>query len=124
MPAARLALRFPPQARLKSGRDFAELRLRGRRLVFGCLILNWMVPSRNARPRLGVIVGRKVGPAVDRTRARRLMREAFRLRQHDLVQPAELVLVARPSIVGKSLAKVAHDYEVLLQRAGLLKPEA
>ena len=122
MAATRPALRLPPQARLKTGRDFAELRQRGRRLVFGCLILNWLAPSRTSHSRLGVVVGRKVGPAVDRSRARRLMREVFRLRQHDLTQPAEMVLVARASIVGKTLAAVGHDYEVLLQRAGLLKP--
>lgn len=40
----------------------------------------------NARPhhRLGLSVGRSVGTAVLRTRCKRLVREAFRLLQHDL----------------------------------------
>jgi ribonuclease P protein component len=121
MPAGRPDLRFPACSRLKTGRDFAGLRQQGRRLVFGCLILNWLATPQAPRSRLGVVVGRRVGPAVDRSRARRLMREAFRQRQHDLAQPVDLVLVARASIVGKRLASVAHDYGVLLQRAGLLR---
>ena len=56
-----------------------------------------------------------------RNRARRLLRESFRLHQHELAQPVDLVLVARPSISGKGLADVEKDFLTTLRKAGLLK---
>lgn len=44
--------------------------------------------------RLGLSVSRKVGNAVVRNRWKRLIREAFRLHEHEL--PAGIDLVARP----------------------------
>jgi ribonuclease P protein component len=46
-------------------------------------------------PRLGVTVSRKVGSAVIRNRIKRLIREAFRLQQHQLPSCMDLVVVAR-----------------------------
>lgn len=45
-------------------------------------------------PRLGLSVGRRVGHAVRRHRVKRLLREAFRLEQHDLPAGVDLVVVA------------------------------
>jgi ribonuclease P protein component len=56
-----------------------------------------------------------------RNRARRLLRESFRLHQHGLAQPVDLVLVARPSIVGKDFAQVERDFLTTLRKAGLLR---
>src|SRR5437899_2628104 len=94
-------LRFGRAARIKQGRDFARMRQEGQRLVNGCLIANWRSLPAESRSRLGVITSRKVGGAVARSRARRLLREAYRLHQHELAKPLDLVLVARPSIAGK-----------------------
>jgi ribonuclease P protein component len=71
-----------------------------------------------------VITARKVGGAVARTRARRLLREAFRLHQLELAQPVDLVLVAQPSIAGKGFVEVERDYLAALRRARLLKEAA
>src|SRR5262245_42522163 len=112
---------FKRSARIKHGRDFARVRLEGERLVVGCLIANWRRLPAAASSRLGVITSVKVGGAVVRNRARRLLRESFRLHQNDLVQPLELVLVARPSIAGKGFAAVEKDFLTTLRKAGLLK---
>ena len=71
--------------------------------------------------KLGVVTSKKIGGAVERSRARRLLRESFRLHQHELAQPVELVLVARNSIAGKDFAEVEKDFLAALRRAGLLK---
>src|SRR5205807_4465387 len=116
-------LRFNRQARIKQGRDFARLRQGGARLAMGCLIANWRRLPADSRSRLGVITSGKVGNAVVRSRARRLLRESFRLHQHELAQPVELVLVARQSIVGKGFAEVERDFLTTLRKARLLKSE-
>jgi ribonuclease P protein component len=116
-----VSLRFPRARRIKQGRDFLRAKTQGRRMVHGCLIANWLALPAGTPSRLGVITGRKLGNAVVRARARRLLREAFRLHQHDLVQPLDLVLVARPSIVGKKYASVEGDFLVALGRARLLQ---
>ena len=58
----------------------------------------YALPNGLGHPRLGMSVGRKVGTAVRRNRIRRLIRESFRLLQHDLPEGKgyDLVVVVRP----------------------------
>jgi ribonuclease P protein component len=118
MAAAPASLGFPRSRRIKQGRDFQRAKTAGKRAVSGCLILNWLPASQT---RLGVITSKKIGNAVARARARRLLREAFRLNQLRLAQPLDLVLVARLSIVGKRFAEVEKDLLQGLRKASLLK---
>src|ERR1700742_3000472 len=120
MPAEPSRLKFGRAMRIKQGRDFSRVRKDGERLVYGCLIANWRKLPPESAPRLGVITSGKLGNAVVRNRARRLLREAFRSHQHDLAQPVDLVLVARASIVGKGFAEVEKDFLTTLRRAKLL----
>jgi ribonuclease P protein component len=108
-------------ARIKQGRDFARIRQQGSRTVGSCLIANWLAIPEQEHPRLGVITSGKIGGAVERNRARRLMRESFRVHQHDLEPSVDLVLVARTSIRNKSFATVEKDFLTTLRKAGLLK---
>ena len=114
-------LRFGRTARIKQGRDFAQVRQLGQRVTTGCLIANWQTLATPAHSRLGVVTARRLGNAVVRNRARRLLRETFRLHQHELTAPVNLVLVARTSIVGKPFASVEKDFLTTLRKAGLLK---
>ena len=114
-------LGFGREMRIKQGRDFAALRQQGQRLVNGCLVANWRRAPSGAGSRLGVITSGKIGNAVARSRARRLLREAFRLHQHELAAAVELVLVARQSLVGKGFGEVERDFVNTLRKARLLK---
>jgi ribonuclease P protein component len=114
-------LRLGRASRLAQSRDFARVRQAGERLAQGCLIANWHRLPAGAPPKLGVVTSKKIGGAVARNRARRLLRESFRLHQHELAQPVELVLVARNSIAGKHFAGVEKDFLAALKRAGLMK---
>ena len=59
-------------------------------------LMAYALPNALGYPRLGMSVNRKVGTAVRRNRIRRLIRESFRLLQHDLPQGYDLVVVVRP----------------------------
>jgi ribonuclease P protein component len=107
--------------RLRHKADFSRIRLEGKRLSKGCLVANWLALPPEAHPKLGVITSRKLGKAHIRSRARRLLRETFRLHQYDLREPVAMVLVARTSIVGRKLVDVERDFLSLLRQARLLK---
>ncbi len=121
MNAAPKRLRLGRKSRLAQSRDFARVRQSGQRLALGCLIANWDRLPEGSTSKLGIVTSKKIGGAVERSRARRLLRESFRLHQHELAQPVELVLVARNSIAGKEFAQVEKDFLAALRRASLLK---
>lgn len=112
--------RLGRSSRIEQSGEFARIRQQGRRLAAGCLIANWQRLPDGAKPKLGVVTSRKIGGAVERNRARRLLRESFRQHQHEFTQPVEIILIARNSIAGKNFAEVEKDYLTALKRAGLL----
>lgn len=60
-------------------------------------------------PRLGLSVSRRVGTAPKRNRIKRLLRESFRLMQHDLPTGYDFVIVVRPHET-----QMLADYQRLL----------
>lgn len=118
-PSTRLTL--GATQRFKQTRDFVRLKAQGRRLARGSVLMNWGELPAAGRSRFGVVAAKRIGNAVVRNRAKRLLRQAFRLHQHELRVPSEIVLVARDSIAGKPFADVERDYLAALRSAGLLK---
>ena len=71
--------------------------------------------------RLGVVASKRTFPrAVDRNRARRRLREAFRLNRGRLAGPSDFVLLARRRILGATFPELERDLRALFRRAGLL----
>lgn len=87
--------RFPKTHRVLRKVDFERALRDGRRGTDARLTM-WVHPNKLPHPRLGLIVGRRHGGAVQRNRIKRLLREAFRLRQYDL--PAGYDLVCTPRV--------------------------
>jgi ribonuclease P protein component len=120
-PQARLTL--GREKRFQKGPEFARVKETGRRLVRGCLVANWIVCPENTFSRLGLITSKKMGNAIRRSRARRLMREAFRHHQHEFTQPIELVLIARRSINEKDFGQVERTFLQLMTEAGVMREQ-
>jgi ribonuclease P protein component len=118
--AAPKRLRLGRSSRLAQSRDFARVRQTGERLAQGCLIANWSRLPAGAASKIGVVTSKKIGGAVVRSRARRLLRESFRLHQFQIA-PVELVLVARNSITEKDFAGVERDFLSAMKRGGLVR---
>ncbi|NQU11815.1 ribonuclease P protein component [bacterium] len=112
---------FPKRERLQRGSEFRRVFDNGRKVV-GRLAVLYVRPGGSGGPacRLGLVTSRKVGDAVDRNRARRLLREAYRRHKNELQPSLELVIIARPAINGRSYADVETEMIGLFARANML----
>ena len=120
IPEAPARLRLTRAMRIRQGSDFARLKRQGRRLAHGCLVINWLELSAGSQSRFAVITTRKLGNAVVRNRCRRLLRECFRVHQHALRQPVEMVMIARRSLVDCKYASVEQNYLAVMHDAKLI----
>jgi len=87
--------RLPRELRLTNGRQFDHVRAARVTRSAGPLRVGGR-PNDLPHCRLGMAVSRKVGNAVTRNRIRRMIRESFRLLQHDLPGGYDLVVIAKP----------------------------
>ena len=107
----RRAFLFPRSARIASRRRFEELYASDPKRV-GRYVVAWHAPSETASHRLGVTAAKRTfRDAHERNRAKRLMREAFRLLVKDGRMPegVEWVFVGRSSLGGKKVQDVVED---------------
>jgi ribonuclease P protein component len=71
--------------------------------------------------RLGVVASRRsFRRAVDRARAKRMLREAYRLNRHRFGAAGVVVLVARPALLAAHLASVEQDLLSLADRGRIM----
>lgn len=87
--------RFGRRARLPNERAFRAVFDAQFSRGIGPLVI-YTRPNEVDGPRLGLVVGRRVGTAVRRNRIKRLLREAFRHSQHDFPDDYDVIIVVRP----------------------------
>lgn len=101
--------------------DFEAVLQSGRRFASRNFVLR---AHLNACPhaRLGIIAGKKAASrAVDRNRARRLIREAFRT-AHGRLGPYDLTIQLRGDLRGESNGRVREELGKLLESVARLAP--
>jgi len=76
--------------------------------------------NRTDTNRVGITVGKKLGKAHIRNRARRRLREVYRLNEALLTPGWDIVIVARSKSVEAEFAKLTKSFLTLARKAGLL----
>ncbi len=114
-----LGFTLPKEARLLKRAEFLRVYEQGTRIE-GRFMTVFILPSGQSLHRVGITATRKaIGKAHDRNRAKRLLREVFRLSRAELDQLEtrfDWVLNARRSIIHKKLEKPLEEFKQIVER--------
>ena len=92
---------------------FRRLYHQGKNKVSPWVAVYWK-KNRLSKNRLGITTSKKLGGAVQRNRARRLIKEAYRLIEPELKPGFDIVIVARQRTVTAKMQQVRKSLDMLL----------
>jgi ribonuclease P protein component len=105
--------------RLTNSTDFKRVRRFGKSYAHP-LVMLVALPIPGGKTRLGVIAGRSVGNAVQRNRAKRMVREALRALIPHIKPGWDIILISRCPILKSELTEIQDTLSQLLIKANLI----
>jgi len=76
-----------------------------------------VLPNRSDAARLGIVASKKLGHAVQRNRAKRLIRDLFRKHRSNLgTAGVDVVVIPRRELLHAPYASLEADYQSVLRR--------
>ena len=106
--------------KIKSKKEFQGVYEKGHSVI-DALAVFYVLPCENETLKIGFAVGKKVGNAVVRNHAKRMMREVFRHHKDELVLGTRLIWVARKKLVQADFKTYERVFLRLAKRAALLR---
>jgi ribonuclease P protein component len=102
-----------PYERIRRRADYQRVYERGARFHSRyCTV--FILPNQSRIGRLGIAATRKLGGAVQRNRAKRLIREVFRCNK--IAAGFDVVVIPKRTLLDASLITIEADYRALLER--------
>lgn len=112
-----LRYKFPKTEKLKKNWEFLRVYKEGKKYK-GDYILIYIL-QKQPSCKIGISTPKRIiGKAVTRNRAKRLIRETYRLNKHLLRNNINLVVVATQKIIGIGYKDLEKDFLNLLTKAG------
>lgn len=105
---------------LRKDADFDNVYKRGRSVGDKYVVVFYIKNHRDIN-RTCFLASKKVGNSVRRNRARRLMRESYRLMKDRLPIGYDIIIIARNTITGRTFFEVDKSIKRAFSKAGLLK---
>ena len=102
--------------------QFRRLYKKGKSYVTPTMVVYILKNNQNEN-RLGITAGKKVGGAVQRNRAKRRIRELFRISADNLKNGYDFCIVARCFTVNAPHEKVVQDFRTSVKKLGVWKDE-
>jgi len=110
---------LPPARRIRRRGEFQRVFDAGRR-AHGRYFTIIAAPAPGPDTRLGIVASKKLGGAVVRNRAKRLIRQVFRT-EPSPERPSDLVIIPKSSALEAVVTDLATDYRATLRRLSLSK---
>lgn len=104
---------------IKENRDFSRIYKKGKSFVSPALV-TYIMKNKSHNLRYGITTGKKIGNAVKRTRARRVIRASYYHLFHEIKPGYDFIFVARgktPFVKSQVVEKAMRQH---LRSAGLL----
>ena len=109
--------KFPKSDRLLKRELFRRVYDEGRKFQARYFIA-FVLENQDDRTRLGITATRKIGKAVERNRARRLVREVFRKNRWLVPQGVDIVINVKRPLVEAGLNDLETDFIAFLEKVG------
>lgn len=104
---------FKRHERIRRRPDFQRIYAEGAR-IHGRFSTVFVLANNLAKGRLGIAATKKLGGAVQRNRAKRLIREVFR--RNKIAQGFDVVVIPKRELLDASLTVLEADYRNVLER--------
>jgi ribonuclease P protein component len=108
-----LACGFARRERLRRRAEFQQVYERGTRM-HGRFFTVFLLPGEPSAGRLGIAATKKLGGAVQRNRAKRLIREVFR--RNKIARGFDVVVVPKREMLDASLTTLEAEYRNIVER--------
>lgn len=81
----------------------------------------YVAKAKNKPVRIGFVATKHIGHAFARNRAKRLMKEVYRLHRHELASGHEVIMLAGSFLTGASFSEAEKAILALWRKAGLME---
>ena len=105
---------------LRKKSDFSKIYNKGKSVGDRYVVLFYKKNNLQSN-RIAFLASKKVGNSVRRNRARRLMKESFRLLDIDFPLGYDFIIIARNTICNRKCADVQESLRSAFRRAGVIK---
>lgn len=100
--------------KLKKNEDFRSVFRNGIRKE-GQYFYLYLAPKQQKSSRIGIIVKKEIGNAVQRNRIKRLLREIFRKRYDDLFSLNDMIVMVKQEILHTRLKEIEDEFEHIMR---------